>query len=565
MKKLMVLLLMATMLFALAACSEKTEQSAGQGFLAQTQSSAETKGESSGATEGQTNRDAEIFDGDILLARQSVLTLHMTINPEFVLFIDVNGTVCSVRCLNEDAEALFTELDVLGMDMESGISAVLEAACEQEFLNKTTGEISVVPTVHNGLDWTPALGEAIDQLIPTVEKEKGIDAAVIVETPEITDTNGIFDTDVTGCTTNKYTTEYGGDAVEYLDENGTIVHMVIDYSGLSTETYYYENGRMTLCLVEDIEGGYGRRVYDENECARYEIFTYADGSYSEIVSYASGNTEKYIWLKPDGYYHEYHYADNATIVDGRYYDGTTLYTKEGRPDGSYWEQYNYENGCAEIYIALSSNGRYEEWHYADDGYAEGDAYHFGHQTYAYIDDPETGEFREAYFDVVTGEKISDSYRNPDGWYGEYTTYENGNTATDIYGNTETGVYGETIYYENGNVKSFVREDPTTGEYSENRFDENGELLYLESAHGDGSYNMVEYYSPGMVKHQIQEDANGRREVIYDENGDETYYYSSDATTTIEYSSDGTFVYIKDGVQVTDENELMQLKMAMGFD
>ena len=88
---------------------------------------------------------------------------------------------------------------------------------------------------------------------------------------------------------------------------------------------------------------------------------------------------------------------------------------------------------------------------------------------------------------------------------------------------------------------------------------------MESAHGDGSYNMVEYYSPGMVKHQIQEDANGRREVIYDENGDETYYYSSDATTTIEYSSDGTFVYIKDGVQVTDENELMQLKMAMGFD
>lgn len=47
--------------------------------------------------------------------------LHITINPEFRLYLDEQSKVVAVACLNQDAEDLFSETDLTGMDVEKAI------------------------------------------------------------------------------------------------------------------------------------------------------------------------------------------------------------------------------------------------------------------------------------------------------------------------------------------------------------------------------------------------------------------------------------------------------------
>ena len=54
--------------------------------------------------------------------------LHITINPEFRLYLDKQSKVVVVACLNQDAEDLFSETDLTGMDLEKAMPVIIQQA-----------------------------------------------------------------------------------------------------------------------------------------------------------------------------------------------------------------------------------------------------------------------------------------------------------------------------------------------------------------------------------------------------------------------------------------------------
>ena len=54
--------------------------------------------------------------------------LHITINPEFRLYLDEQSKVVAVTCLNQDAEDLFSETDLTGMDVEKAMPVIIQQA-----------------------------------------------------------------------------------------------------------------------------------------------------------------------------------------------------------------------------------------------------------------------------------------------------------------------------------------------------------------------------------------------------------------------------------------------------
>ena len=54
--------------------------------------------------------------------------LHITINPEFRLYLDEQSMVVAVTCLNQDAEDLFSETDLTGMDLEKAMPVIIQQA-----------------------------------------------------------------------------------------------------------------------------------------------------------------------------------------------------------------------------------------------------------------------------------------------------------------------------------------------------------------------------------------------------------------------------------------------------
>ena len=54
--------------------------------------------------------------------------LHITINPEFRLYLDKQSKVVVVACLNQDAEDLFSETDLTGMNLEKAMPVIIQQA-----------------------------------------------------------------------------------------------------------------------------------------------------------------------------------------------------------------------------------------------------------------------------------------------------------------------------------------------------------------------------------------------------------------------------------------------------
>lgn len=333
MKKFLGMLLTTIMCVSIVACGSSTDIKENQDFLSQTQTNTETQNEN---TELTANADAEIFDNDYYLQKNSALVLQVVINPEFVIFIDTSGQICSVRCLNEDAETLFANLDVKGKGMETGMNAILEAACEQGFLNEDTEKIQIISSVHNGLDWTPELNTAITELVTDFTNQKKLDTVVSVVEPEITDTTGSYET----------TTEYK-----------------------RTQEW------------EDEEGDRGILYYDENGNRVKSVIYYANGDYVEIEFYVGTNLNKTeLTIRADGSSEEYHFADDGYETEDEIHLGTNIYQKEVSPNGDYmessydevthiWNTRSYRGG---IYRESASNlkGNIVKYIYRNDNIGE---------------------------------------------------------------------------------------------------------------------------------------------------------------------------------------------------
>ena len=103
--------------------------------------------------------------------------LHITINPEFRLYLDEQSKVVAVACLNQDAEDLFSETDLTGMDVEKAMPVIIQQAVAKEYL--ADGK-NITIDLEKSTESSQA--DTVEQVIAatvTAElKEQGVDAVL---------------------------------------------------------------------------------------------------------------------------------------------------------------------------------------------------------------------------------------------------------------------------------------------------------------------------------------------------------------------------------------------------
>ena len=103
--------------------------------------------------------------------------LHITINPEFRLYLDEQSKVLAVDYMNQDAEDLFSGTDLTGTDLEEAIPVIIQQAVAKDYL--TDGK-NITIDVEKSQD--PEQADRMERVIAatvTAElKEQSVDATL---------------------------------------------------------------------------------------------------------------------------------------------------------------------------------------------------------------------------------------------------------------------------------------------------------------------------------------------------------------------------------------------------
>ena len=162
-----VALLTGISLLLLSGCGNKAQEA--EGSQVQTDI-AVTASEQTAAAEEQ----AETVDPETL---DYAYRLHITINPEFRLYLDEQSKVVAVACLNQDAEDLFSETDLTGMDVEKAMPVIIQQAVAKEYLvDGKNITIDLEKSTESGQADT--VEQVIAAAVTAELKEQGVDAVL---------------------------------------------------------------------------------------------------------------------------------------------------------------------------------------------------------------------------------------------------------------------------------------------------------------------------------------------------------------------------------------------------
>ncbi len=381
----------------------------------------------------------------------SFLVLRFTINPDFELFLDEEGFITKVRCLNEDAEALFADLDVLGQDYYTAVDKLLNTAMEKAFITAETDKIqiqtSIVMEIEADQEVLEDLAANLAQPVEAFQADNDLPFSVVSKTPVVENPieeesndmvsvgkpNSAHETDIYDQSGKTVI----GKHTEYYDEKGHHAKDTWEYYGDSIYTKIYADGYVKESTLESEDGSITRRTLyrpdgtkistEENNprCSSTTLYNEADLPISCTQVYTEGWTET----------HTYH--NNGKLASQH---------QENATDGSYRHSTYDENGHF-----ISDVQAY------DDGYKYEATYYPGTNIVQKIctTDPNMGGYTEEYFD----EKGTPTMRIStwdDGVTDETTFHVNGNTA--IIVSTGSDFARETRYDENGNkIYSFYKD------------------------------------------------------------------------------------------------------------
>lgn len=188
--------------------------------------------------------------------------LHITINPEFRLYLDEQSKVVAVACLNQDAEDLFSETDLTGMDVEKAMPVIIQQAVAKEYLADGKNiTIDLEKSTESGQADT--VEQVIAATVTAELKEQGVDAVLELQdagTPvaiEGADT-GAGDTvpDKTGNTDNSANSDKAGNAAK-SGENNAVPENGITGNGSATNVS--QKTKCTACdgtgICQECKGG----------------------------------------------------------------------------------------------------------------------------------------------------------------------------------------------------------------------------------------------------------------------------------------------------------------------
>lgn len=76
-----------------------------------------TLGACNNNTTGQDNlNDNNVIDIFADVAKEVTYIVHVSVNPEFEIHVNEAGIIVELKCLNEDAEKIFANVNVVGME-----------------------------------------------------------------------------------------------------------------------------------------------------------------------------------------------------------------------------------------------------------------------------------------------------------------------------------------------------------------------------------------------------------------------------------------------------------------
>ena len=160
-------LLTGISLLLLSGCGNKAQEA--EGSQVQTDIAVTATEQTAAAEEQAETVDPETLD--------YAYRLHITINPEFRLYLDEQSKVVAVACLNQDAEDLFSETDLTGMDVEKAMPVIIQQAVAKEYLADGKNiTIDLEKSTESGQADT--VEQVIAAAVTAELKEQGVDAVL---------------------------------------------------------------------------------------------------------------------------------------------------------------------------------------------------------------------------------------------------------------------------------------------------------------------------------------------------------------------------------------------------
>lgn len=160
-------LLTGISLLLLSGCGNKAQEA--EGSQGQTDIAVTATEQTAAAEEQAETVDPETLD--------YAYRLHITINPEFRLYLDEQSKVVAVTCLNQDAEDLFSETDLTGMDLEKAMPVIIQQAVAKEYLADGKNiTIDLEKSTESGQADT--VEQVIAAAVTAELKEQGVDAVL---------------------------------------------------------------------------------------------------------------------------------------------------------------------------------------------------------------------------------------------------------------------------------------------------------------------------------------------------------------------------------------------------
>lgn len=160
-------LLTGISLLLLSGCGNKAQEA--EGSQVQTDIAVTATEQTAAAEEQAETVDPETLD--------YAYRLHITINPEFRLYLDEQSKVVAVTCLNQDAEDLFSETFLTGMDVEKAMPVIIQQAVAKEYLADGKNiTIDLEKSTESGQADT--VEKVIAAAVTAELKEQGVDAVL---------------------------------------------------------------------------------------------------------------------------------------------------------------------------------------------------------------------------------------------------------------------------------------------------------------------------------------------------------------------------------------------------
>lgn len=151
----------------LSGCGNKAQEA--EGSQGQTDIAVTATEQTAAAEEQAETVDPETLD--------YAYRLHITINPEFKLYLDEQSKVVAVACLNQDAEDLFSEMFLTGMDVEKAMPVIIQQAVAKEYLADGKNiTINLEKSTESGQADT--VEQVIAAAVTAELKEQGVDAVL---------------------------------------------------------------------------------------------------------------------------------------------------------------------------------------------------------------------------------------------------------------------------------------------------------------------------------------------------------------------------------------------------